>query len=48
VFQIRQYVETVGLGNGEKACRVAVSLLHDDAFAWWRMYAMTHDDPANG
>ena len=25
-----------------------MSLLHDDAFAWWRMYAMTHEDPANG
>lgn len=36
------------MGDGEVACRFTVSFLRDAAFSWWRMYALSHDDPVNG
>lgn len=48
IFAMRQYIDSVNLGNGSAACRFAVSFLRDSAFSWWRMYALSHDDPANG
>ena len=36
---MRQYLDSVGLGNGGKACRVLVSYLRDDALTWWRSYS---------
>ena len=36
---MRQYIDTVGLGNGAKASRFLVSYLRDDALTWWRSYS---------
>ena len=39
LFVMRQYVDTVGLGDGPTACRFVVSYLRDDALTWWRSYS---------
>ena len=39
VFVMRQYIDSVGLGDGSKACRFLVSYLRDDALTWWRSYS---------
>ena len=36
---MRQYIDTVGLGEGPQACRFLVSYLRDDALTWWRSYS---------
>lgn len=41
VFEMKQYVETVGLGSGTRACRLLVSYLKGDAMTWWRTYALS-------
>ena len=41
IFVMSQYIDTVGLGNGEKACRFFVSYLRGDALTWWRSYAVS-------
>lgn len=38
LFVMRQYIDSVGLGNGSEACRFLVSYLRDDALTWWRSY----------
>jgi hypothetical protein len=37
---MKQYIDSVGLGEGSHACRFFVSYLKGDAATWWRMYAM--------
>lgn len=32
------YIDTCGLGDGSKACRVVVSYLRKDAWTWWRSF----------
>ena len=39
IFVMKQYIDTVGLGNEGKACRFFVSYLRDDALTWWRMFS---------
>lgn len=38
LFEMRQYVDSVGLGNNE-ACRFVVSHLKGDALTWWRSFS---------
>lgn len=42
VFEIKQYIDTVGLGSGARACRFLVTYLKGDAMTWWRTYALTN------
>ncbi len=39
IFVMRQYIDSVGLGNGGQACRFLVSFLRDDALTWWRSFS---------
>jgi hypothetical protein len=39
VFVMRQYIDSVGLGDGSEACRFLVSYLRDDALTWWQSYS---------
>lgn len=39
VFVMRQYIDSVGLGTGDRACRFLVSYLRDDALTWWRSFS---------
>ena len=39
VFEMRQYISTVGLGTNGNACRFLVSYLKGDALTWWRSYS---------
>ena len=39
IFEMRQYVDSVGLGTGSTACRFVVSYLKGDALTWWRSYS---------
>ena len=39
IFEMRQYVDSVGLGGGSTACRFVVSHLKGDALTWWRAYS---------
>lgn len=39
IFEMRQYVDSVGLGTGGTACRFVVSHLKGDALTWWRSYS---------
>lgn len=41
---MKQYVDSVNLGDGPTACRYIVSFLQDSALTWWRSYAMSHHD----
>lgn len=36
---MRQYVDSVGLGDGGTACRFIVSHLKETALTWWRSYS---------
>ncbi len=36
---MRQYIDSVELGDGSRACRFVVSYLRDDELTWWRSYA---------
>ena len=39
IFEMRQYVDSVGLETGNTACRFVVSYLKGDALTWWRSYS---------
>jgi hypothetical protein len=39
IFEIKQYVDSVGLGSGSSACRFVVSHFKGDALTWWRSYS---------
>ncbi len=39
LFEMRQYIDTVGLGTDGNACRFLVSYLKGDALTWWRSYS---------
>ncbi len=39
IFEMRQYVDSVGLGTGGTACRFVVSHLKGDALTWWRSFS---------
>ena len=39
---MKQYIESVNLGNSSTACRFVVSYLKGAALTWWRMYAVEH------
>ncbi len=39
IFEMRQYVDSVGLGTGGTACRFVVSHLKGDALTWWCSYS---------
>ena len=39
MFEMRQYISTVGLGTNGNACRFLVSYLKGDALTWWRSYS---------
>lgn len=36
---MKQYIDGVGLGTGENACRFVTSYLKEDAKAWWRSFS---------
>jgi hypothetical protein len=38
IFEMRQYVDSVNLGEDSAACRFVVSHLKDSALTWWRSY----------
>lgn len=42
MHEMKQYIESVNLGNYENACRFVVSYLKGAALTWWRMYAVEH------
>lgn len=42
IFEMKQYLDTIEIGSGERACRVIVSYLKKDALDWWRDYQRTH------
>ena len=39
IFEMRQYVDSMGLGDGSTACRFVVSHLKETALTWWRSYS---------
>ncbi len=39
IFEMRQYVDSVGLGAGGTACRFVVSHPKVDALIWWRSFS---------
>ena len=39
LFEMRQYVDSVGLGTGSTALRLVVSHFKGDALTWWRSYS---------
>ena len=39
IFEMRQYVDSVGLGEGSSACRFIVSHLKETALTWWRSFS---------
>lgn len=39
MYVMRAYVDSVGLGNGSRACRYFVSFLRGDALTWWRSHS---------
>jgi hypothetical protein len=39
VFEIRSYIDNVGLGDGPRACRYLTTHLKGDALTWWRTYS---------
>ncbi len=39
LFEMRQYVDSVGLGTGSTALRFVVSHLKGDALTWWRSFS---------
>jgi hypothetical protein len=39
LFEMRQYIDSVNLGNGGTACRFIASFLKGKAQTWWRMYS---------
>ena len=39
IFEMRQYVDSVGLGTGSTACRFVVSHLKESALTWWRSFS---------
>lgn len=39
IFEMRQYVDSTGLGSGSTACRFVVSHLKEQALTWWRSYS---------
>ncbi len=36
---MRQYLDSVSLGENSTACRFMVSFLKDDALTWWRSFS---------
>ena len=44
LFEMLQYIDTVGLGTDGKACRFLVSYLKGDALTWWRSYSAGRRD----
>lgn len=36
---MKQYLDTVGMGDGEAACRLVVTYLRGDALTWWRSFS---------
>ncbi len=44
LFEMKQYIDTVGLGNDGKACRFLVSYLKGDALTWWRSFSAHRPD----
>ncbi len=44
LFVMRQYISSVGLGEGGDACRFLVSYLKDDALTWWRSFCKDNPD----
>ncbi len=39
LFEMRQYVDSVGLGTGSTALRFVVSHFKGDALTWWRSFS---------
>lgn len=39
LFEMRQYIDSVGLGSNGSACRFLVSHLKGDALTWWRSFS---------
>lgn len=39
LYVMQQYIDSVGLGDGDRACRFFVSFLRGDALTWWRSYS---------
>lgn len=39
IFEMRQYVDSVGLGSEGTACRFIVSHLKEAALTWWRSFS---------
>jgi hypothetical protein len=39
VFEMKSYIDNVGLGSGNRACRFLTTYLKGDALTWWRTYA---------
>ena len=39
---MRQYLETVGLGDGPSACKLVVTFFRGVALTWWRAYSDDH------
>lgn len=39
IFEMRQYIDSVGLGDGPAACRFLVTYLKGDALTWWRSFS---------
>ena len=39
LYVMQQYIDSVGLGVGSRACRFFVSFLRGDALTWWRSYS---------
>lgn len=39
LFEMKQYIDSVGLGQGSTAVRFAVSYLKGDALTWWRSFS---------
>ena len=39
IFEIKQYIDSLGMGIDQTACRFAVSYLKGDALTWWRSYS---------
>ena len=43
IFEMRMYLQTVGLGTGETACRFMAQFFKKDALDWWR--SVYEDNP---
>ena len=44
IFEMKQYIDNVSLGDSGKACRFVTSHFKGDALTWWRSYS---DDDVN-